>query len=108
MLEFYVKGDACKILLKLLQKEDEYIQLKSAKILIQELLKNKETVIHSEDGQAESSHTAGLRRQDAVELFRWLVLQISSSKQDVVDIGLQLLLASLSLIPFRLHFVQFR
>ncbi|KAJ3360925.1 H(+)-transporting V1 sector ATPase subunit H [Kappamyces sp. JEL0680] len=72
---------------KLLTKEDEYIQLKAAKIMTLLLAKSK---------------TAG--QTDPTELFRWIMLQLASSNGNVVDIGLQLLQALLSIESYRVCF----
>ncbi|KAJ3307222.1 H(+)-transporting V1 sector ATPase subunit H [Kappamyces sp. JEL0829] len=72
---------------KLLTKEDEYIQLKAAKIMTLLLAKSK---------------TAS--QTDPTELFRWIMLQLASSNGNVVDIGLQLLQALLSIESYRVCF----
>ncbi|KAJ3039883.1 H(+)-transporting V1 sector ATPase subunit H [Rhizophlyctis rosea] len=74
---------------KLLKKDDEYIQLKSAKILIFLLL------------EADSTPT-----YDPTELFAWLASQLQSANSNVVDIAVQLLQSLLSITAYRLPFYQ--
>ncbi|KAJ3054634.1 H(+)-transporting V1 sector ATPase subunit H [Rhizophlyctis rosea] len=74
---------------KLLKKDDEYIQLKSAKILIFLLL------------QSDSPTT-----YDPTDLFAWLASQMQSTNASVVDIAVQLLQSLLSITQYRLPFYQ--
>jgi V-type H+-transporting ATPase subunit H len=126
-----------QIFFKLLQKEDEYIQLKSAKIIVQGLLRlyradssvfdnlahintstvavgNTSTVVDGNnsstadgntsstaDGNTSAGTTKTTTLAELQQLFRWLVLQVSSLNLNIVDIGLQLLLALLSIRQFR-------
>ncbi|KAJ3268876.1 H(+)-transporting V1 sector ATPase subunit H [Terramyces sp. JEL0728] len=74
---------------KLLTKEDEYIQLKAAKILIFLL------------GESNSSYPA-----DPTELLTWVVFQLASTNTNVVDISLQFLQSLLAINLFRKEFVK--
>ncbi|KAJ3258864.1 H(+)-transporting V1 sector ATPase subunit H [Boothiomyces macroporosus] len=74
---------------KLLSKEDEYIQLKAAKIMIFLL------------GESHSSYPA-----DPTELFTWVVFQLASTNSNVVDICLQFLQSLLAINMYRKEFVK--
>ncbi len=81
--------DAYAPFLKLLSKEDEYIQLKSAKILT-----------HLLSSASNSSDT------DPTEFFRWLILQLASTNPQISDISLQLLQTLLGKDSYRLKFYE--
>ncbi|KAI8916734.1 ATPase, V1 complex, subunit H [Powellomyces hirtus] len=74
--------------IKLLKKDDEYIQLKSAKILTYLL-------IHSPNGEADIS-----------ELLAWITTQLHNPNSNVVDIAVQYLQSILSVSKYRLKFYQ--
>ncbi len=73
----------------MLQKEDEYIQLKSAKILVYLLVESRLPF-----------------PIDPTDIFKWIVFQLSSSNANVVDIALQLLQALLSITAYRYEFIE--
>ncbi|KAJ3279496.1 H(+)-transporting V1 sector ATPase subunit H [Borealophlyctis nickersoniae] len=74
---------------KLLKKDDEYIQLKAAKILTFLLLNAPQTPEYV-----------------PTELFSWITTQLQNTNLNVVDIAVQLLQSLLSVPKYRLVFYQ--
>ncbi|KND02681.1 H(+)-transporting V1 sector ATPase subunit H [Spizellomyces punctatus DAOM BR117] len=74
---------------KLLKKDDEYIQLKSAKIITYLLI-----------------HSDAATKVDATELFVWIAEQLQNANANIVDIAVQLLQSLLSVPEYRLPFYQ--
>ncbi|KAI8821683.1 armadillo-type protein [Fimicolochytrium jonesii] len=74
---------------KLLKKDDEYIQLKSAKIATYLLL-----------------HAPSNETTDISELLTWLTTQMQNANVNIVDIAVQLLQSILSIPEYRLPFYQ--
>lgn len=76
---------------KLLKKDDEYIQLKAAIIITQLLIRANPAPSY-----------------DPNELFGWLVTQTYSANQNVSDIAIQLLQSTLSIPSYRVLFYDTR
>ncbi|ORY30448.1 ARM repeat-containing protein [Rhizoclosmatium globosum] len=76
---------------KLLQKDDEYIQLKSAKIFATLALFRKEP---------------SLPAVDVHDLFHWLTVKLTDTNLNVVDIAIQILQTLLAVPAYRLAFYQ--
>ncbi|KAJ2996713.1 H(+)-transporting V1 sector ATPase subunit H [Globomyces sp. JEL0801] len=74
---------------KLLVKDDEYIQLKAAKIVTFLLVESKLPY-----------------PTDPSELFAWIVFQLASTNPNVVDISIQLLQSLLSILAYRKAYFQ--
>ncbi|KAI9197525.1 armadillo-type protein [Polychytrium aggregatum] len=74
---------------KLLKKDDEYLQLKAAKIATFLLLEQTTPV-----------------KYDPSELFAWTINQMSAPNQNVVDIAVQLVQSLLSIVNYRPLFFQ--
>ncbi|KAI8911543.1 ATPase, V1 complex, subunit H [Gorgonomyces haynaldii] len=78
------------IFLKLLKKEDEYVQLKSAKILVY-LIKEQ----------------SSSQQHDLQELFQWIIFQFSSTNESIVDIAIQYLANVLSVDVYRPKYAEY-
>lgn len=84
-------SSACfAVFFKLLSKDDEYIQLKSAKIVTRLLIDSKLSY-----------------PTDPNDLFTWIRLQLMSINGSVIDITLQILQGLLSIYTFRQKFYLF-
>ncbi|KAJ3292290.1 H(+)-transporting V1 sector ATPase subunit H [Rhizoclosmatium sp. JEL0117] len=75
---------------KLLQKDDEYIQLKSAKIFATLALERNQS----------------LPAVDVHDLFHWLTVKLTDANLNVVDIAIQILQTLLAVPAYRLAFYQ--
>jgi hypothetical protein len=97
---------------RLLRKDDEFVQLKAAKIIVHLVL----YVLHltqgahlpcSPLGSLEFDRNADQTYPfDPTDLFVWVTAQLQSTNPGVVDIAVQLLQSLLSLSDYRLPFYQ--